>query len=379
MKILFVDDEPMILSGIERTLFDSEWDVVCANGGEEALSVIRQDSIDVIVSDMRMPGMSGAELLERVCTISPATARIILSGHADESASIKASLVAHYWLDKPCDQEELIRTLEHVEYGLNRLPSEEIRSSVGKIKNLPSPPKMFCRIQALIGSGSASVDKITDIIAEDPALTAKLLQLTNSSFFSRGSVISDVKEAVVRLGLDVVGNVLLVAEAYSGVPENSLFNVRDQQVHSLLIAQLASQIVEPGLEQEAMLAGLLHEIGKSILVLTFPKLVETYRSQQLEAPELDEITIEEKIYNTNHAQLGGYLLFLWGFSGEVVDGVTNHHAPNKLLGADFGVAAAIYVADSLIHKGNVDEDFIEHFKIQDSLPKWKEISEQIQL
>src|SRR5579859_4207949 len=108
-RVLFVDDERRILEGLQRMLrhYRKQWEMTFANSGAEALSILAGGRYDVIVSDMRMPGMDGAQLLETVRKLYPGMIRIVLSGHTDMEAAIRAVPVAHQFLAKPCDPDKL--------------------------------------------------------------------------------------------------------------------------------------------------------------------------------------------------------------------------------------------------------------------------------
>ena len=90
-RILFVDDEPMVLKGLQRTLrkMRSEWDMVFTASGKEALDLLDQQAIDVIVSDLKMPEMDGMQLLTEVKTRFPHVVRIILSGHLEHEMTLQ--------------------------------------------------------------------------------------------------------------------------------------------------------------------------------------------------------------------------------------------------------------------------------------------------
>lgn len=109
ITILFVDDEPNVLSGLQRLLrpMRHEWDMYFAAGGKEALSLLAEKQVDVIVSDMKMPGMDGAALLEEVRQRYPQTTRIILSGYSEKELSIRTTGTVHQYLSKPCNPDTL--------------------------------------------------------------------------------------------------------------------------------------------------------------------------------------------------------------------------------------------------------------------------------
>jgi CheY-like chemotaxis protein len=101
-NILFVDDSENVISGIQRQLrpHREQWQLFFANSGSQALELMAQQRIDLIISDMSMPGMRGDELLKKVAAQYPSTVRIILSGNADEETLKNGLEVAHQYLGK---------------------------------------------------------------------------------------------------------------------------------------------------------------------------------------------------------------------------------------------------------------------------------------
>ncbi|WP_252120312.1 response regulator [Symbiopectobacterium purcellii] len=110
MQVMFVDDESRVLSGIERALImqNIEWECRFANSGQKALSMLEEQPADVVISDMRMPFMDGAELLSQIRTHWPGTIRVILSGYSDPDATERMLDVAHRFVSKPCESNVLI-------------------------------------------------------------------------------------------------------------------------------------------------------------------------------------------------------------------------------------------------------------------------------
>jgi CheY-like chemotaxis protein len=108
-RILFVDDESLALEGLQRMLrpMRAEWEMVFVENGAKALELMEQGPFDVVISDMRMPGMNGAELLAEVLKRFPKTVRLILSGYADRDLVLKCVGSTHQYLSKPCRPEEL--------------------------------------------------------------------------------------------------------------------------------------------------------------------------------------------------------------------------------------------------------------------------------
>ena len=370
MKIMFVDDEIMILKGLKRAFFRKKWQLLFADSGNKALQMLERESVDFIVSDMRMPGMNGAEFLETVAILYPQIVRIILSGHSDEEAAKKASFVAHQWFNKPCQPKVLEEMLEHIYQVKASLPQTKVQQLVGKIKTLPSPPKIYMQLSAAIKNKSIDMDSISKIIAGDPALVAKILQLTNTSFFSNGKQVDSIAEAITRLGVDLVCSIVITAETYDKMSEIPGYSITDEQIHCLSTARLAASMVEPSIRQETILVGLLHNIGKFILYEVSPEAMEKYIKQRVIGE--DNIVLEQRLFNADHTQLAGYLLHLWNFSYQLIENIVLHHQPIKLTENSFGSGAAVYVASRLLRKQEVNEAFIEHFNISDKIELWKD-------
>jgi HD-like signal output (HDOD) protein len=369
MKVMFVDDEIMILKGLKRAFFRNKWQILFADSGNKALKILEQESVDFIVSDMRMPGMNGVELFEKVATLYPQVVRIILSGHSDEEAAKKACFVAHQWFNKPCQPQVLEEMLEHIYKIKGSLPQENVQQLVGKIKTLPSPPKVYMQLSAAIKDKSMDIDSISKIIGDDPALVAKILQLTNTSFFSNGKQVESISEAITRLGVDLVCCIVITAETYDKISEIPGYSIIDEQKHCLSTARLAASMVEPSLRQETILVGLLHNIGKFILYEVSPQAMAVYIEKRIIGA--DNIDLEQRLFYADHTQLAGYLLHLWNFSYKLIENIVLHHQPRKLTQNVFGSGAAVYVASRLLRKQEVDKTFIEHFNLADKIKVWK--------
>jgi len=145
-RIILVDDEMKVLDALRRSLrgMADQWDMDFVTKGQEALKMMENKAYDVIVSDMKMPEMSGDELLGKVRDLYPETARIVLSGHCSQSTAFRLVDSDHFYLSKPCARELFINTIEQAFY-LNQpaekpnqsLSNDELTVVVGElVKNL---------------------------------------------------------------------------------------------------------------------------------------------------------------------------------------------------------------------------------------------------
>lgn len=214
MRVLFVDDEPGILDGLRNALRRERqrWQMVFTSSGDAALAEIRQQRFDMIISDMRMPHMDGATLLAQASVLQPGTARVVLSGHAERGAIIRALPVAHQYLSKPCDVSTLHALIDGVDMLSQLCPDAKLRDTLGAINCLPSSRAAFIAIRKAALDPDLVIATVSSIVERDVAMSAKLLQLAKSAFFGEGRLIHSVREAVHSLGLDLLRRLVLDAD-----------------------------------------------------------------------------------------------------------------------------------------------------------------------
>lgn len=242
-RILFVDDDPNVLTGLRNVLRSKrrEWDMVFAIGPEEALSNLSKGSFDVVVTDMRMPGMDGATLLTKVKELQPWAVRMILSGQTELESAMKSVFVAHMFLSKPCDPVFLQSVIDRACRLNSILRSDDLRAIAGKVQMLPSAPKTYVALNAALLEPNCSVATLVQIVERDVGLCAKLLQLVNSAFFGLPKRISSLKDTVTYLGFATIKNLALALETFSAAAETSGLSeakLMALQDHSLLTSRL---------------------------------------------------------------------------------------------------------------------------------------------
>ncbi|MEZ4649503.1 MAG: HDOD domain-containing protein [Candidatus Eisenbacteria bacterium] len=334
-RLLFVDDEPRILQGIKRMLRTRrrEWEVETAEGGREALELMEARPVDVIVTDMRMPQMDGAELLVATQARHPETIRIVLSGYADRDASLRTILVAHQFASKPFSADELIVTLDRACSLSDLIKDEGVRQAVGSIDLLPEPPQIYLECSRVLREDSSSAERITAVIQKDPSLAAKILQVVNSAFFGLPQKTSNLERAVNYLGTETIHGIVLAMEALRvgtatrGVGPISLSAVT---AASVLSAQVTREIHAGDDEQQHQLytTALLHDIGYLTLLENEPERVaETVAIADAERIPFDEA--RRVLGCPPQAKVGAYLLGAWGLPLPVVEAVLFQHGCDR--------------------------------------------------
>ncbi len=390
-RVLFVDDERDVLTGIRRMLrrFRSQWTMAFAESGEEALKLMAESPIDVIVTDMRMPGMNGEQLLAEVKKRFPGTVRIVLSGYADRASIMRSVGLVHQYLAKPCDPDRLIAMVQRACSLQNVISQESLKQVIAQVSTLPSPSGVYQELLTELQSPDASIRRVGQLISEDVGMTAKLLQIVNSSFFGIPRRIETPSHAATLLGLDTLRPLVLSAGIFSQFVASDIdgYSVDRMLDHCHLVARNAHQIaVAYGKDSEsaqaAMLAGMLHDVGHLLFMAYMPVPF----GESLALARADQIPLwraEISVFGASHFDVGAYLLSLWGFPSSVVEAVAFHRQPAKHMSNSFAPLTAVHVAHSLaegltdaigIPSGNdVDVEYLEHIGVYECLPEWRRI------
>ncbi len=358
-RILFVDDEPAILEAMRRMVHGQsrDWDTQFVTSGKAAIDLIAQNPVDVIVADMQMPDMDGAKLLLAVKQRWPAVIRIMLTGYSDQDSVVRASVVAHQLLGKPCESQVLRQTIGRTLALREVLRDKALRQTVSSIDRLPSAPRIYSQLSGMLSSATASTDQIAALIQQDAALAGKVLHLANSAFFGSFRAISSISQAVALIGTSMLRSIVLSVETQDAFklssPEVKAY-VDSLQAHGALCARIASSLYTqaPG-RDTAFSAALMHDIGKLVLASCKTEAFTEIRAlAQSSGRALHDV--EREGFGVTHAEVGAYLLGLWGLPYAVIEAVAFHHRPELLGGAGFDPAGAVIMANALAHDLETD-------------------------
>jgi HD-like signal output (HDOD) protein len=391
-RILFVDDDQALLEGLRDALrpYRQRWEMTFVPGAHEALAVLDEGARDVIVSDLRMPGMDGASLLDLVRERYPAAVRIVLSGHAEMNLVARAATVAHRLISKPCDSAELARVIERACALQDMAARVELDRRAMGASSLPSVPRLYLELSGLLASGTAGASDAGRIVERDIAMSAKVLQLANSAYFGRRSPVSRVTEAVAYLGLEALRALVLHAAAFREFhvdPPIAGFDLDELHRHCSRVARLASAIAgESSGGGDVFTAGLLHDVGLLMLASSNRGALEAVLERaQRESRPIHEV--ERQYHGVTHAEIGAHLLALWGLPHTVTEPVACHH-DSSLLSVPFDGAGATYLANALIEEAEseslpgafkaskLDLDYLRRAEVEDRLPQWRELAKR---
>ncbi|MCB0334694.1 MAG: HDOD domain-containing protein [Bdellovibrionales bacterium] len=379
-QVLFVDDDVKLLQGLGRMLrpMRKVWNMEFAYGGPAGIEEIRSRQYDVVVSDMRMPEISGVDLLKEVSHHCPDSVRVVLSGEAKQDSVYQVLKYAHQYIAKPCDAQGLQKKVQLACDARDLLEQSVLKHSICNISVLGSSAQYYDELLEALAEEEPSLRKVSMIIASDLAMTVKVLQFANSAFFGGNNKVLDVFAATKILGIEVIRELCtrghIVKSQHEELREN---RGRLLNYQSLIVAKLAHAIaLEENLSEkeaaQAYTAGLLHNLGLHILA-------------QVDGRSLQEIldystrnncwlsSAEVEVLGLNSTQLGAALLTLWGIPRSLSYLVENYNDAPVLERAEFDVLSCVYCAFHFCYgKENSlsDDEYLKSFGKEHKVPQW---------
>ncbi len=380
LSILFVDDDLDILQGYKNMLFTmrKKWELFLAPSVTKALEILNNNKIDIIIADLKMPGLDGNDLLNIVKEKWPNIIRIVLSGQQDYSQILTTTQNAHQFLSKPCDGSMMKAKIQRTYMLQGYMRDQKLKEIISGLDNLPTLPKIYLDLEKALSSERSSMKEIAGIISHDITITAKILQLVNSAFFGLPTTIANISQAVQYLGINIIKSLVIYIKVFSMVdeaPEQRNFYSHIWE-HSYKVANAAKAIaIAENFDQteveEAFLSGLLHDIGKIIMTKldNYPEKVIAHAKNN----NLNFSDAELDLFETSHAEAGAYLLGIWGLPDRLVESVAFHHFPSLITDMKFDTLTALHLANSIVGGTEFDHDYINVLNIQNDIPKYRKV------
>jgi HD-like signal output (HDOD) protein len=388
-RILFVEDNAL-LRQMYLMMMEGEagWEAVGAADAREALRIMEKAPCEVVVSDLRMPGMDGIELMGAIRQLYPGSSRIILSGLSDQSEISRSLDSTHQFLSKPLDVKFLKATLSRLASLDAYLKGQRLQALVGQMRVLPSFPSIYHEIMKELGGEDPSIERLAQIIAQDPSMTAKLLQVANSAAGGRATQAGNPFDAVQFVGLSAVRSLALSAHIFRSFEHLTLksFSLNHLWDHTVRSGRIAGVIMraeraETADAEEGHIAGMLHDLGKLMLADTMPERFQEALTLAAERG-MPSDQAELEVFGAPHGGIAAYLLSLWGLPVTMVEAVAFHHSPSTSEHPAFGPLAAVHVADVLEHEFSeetlagpapaLDQNYLKNLGLLDRLDAWRD-------
>lgn len=387
-----LDLEPSFLS-LPKLMAEDEWDIAFAASGKAAFELLAERAFDAAVVDLALPDLHGAQVLDEIKKSQPQMLRFVYAAPSSDPAKMKYWSTEHHWLIKPCTGRILRDQLQRAFSFMLWLPGKAAHGLISNLQMIPSPPALYTEIVRELQSPQGSIETVGRLIAKDPAMTAKVLQLANSAAFGLQQRVTDAPTAVMYLGVETVKSLILLTRTFEYF-ENfkpTDFSLPELWSHSLAAAQCASQIareekMKGELGAKVYTAGLLHDLGQLVLAVNLPgpftQALGVARQHQIPLWK-----IERDLLGASHAEIGAGLLGLWGVPNEIVEAVAWHHEPSRAPQPAFGPLTVVHVANALAHENRkdgqglplpeIDLEYLGKLGMADRLPAWRSASQAV--
>lgn len=369
-RVLFVDSDRSAFEGLRSALQGREtaYEVTFAPAVDAAREALARDAFDAIILADTNPNGTNATVRAEAGVEAPRAVTVTAT-----TAHEAGDLV--YDVERACLMQDLLR-------------EEELRRSALSAGNLPSVPRIYAALVAKIEDPSSSAADVAAVLETDVAMSAKILQLINSAFYSLNRRIESVFEAVAYIGLGTLRSLVLshaVFETFRPAREIPGFDIAELQRHSMVTARIAQHIAgRSAFAETAYTASLLHDVGLLVQAAQTPDhLAEAIA--RAEADNLPLQVVELDLFGVSHAEAGAYLLEVWGLPDGIVEAVIHHHWPARVEPKHLDGVTVVHVANALAREGlaatperaeqaaaELDVDLLSRLGVADHVPFWRE-------
>ncbi len=329
-RILFVDDDRNVLDGLRRGLHSmrGEWQMEFAASGKDALQALNAVSVDAVITDVRMPGMDGFELLNETCRTWPQVVRIVLTGRAGEQEVMRSMASTHFVLTKPCEIEVLKSRIQRALLHGRKIPDTALRALIAQVNVVPSLSTLFIEVMREFRQQSPDLEKIAQLVSMDMGMASAVLHFVNSGYLGTALRVSSPLRAVRWLGVDSVRELIISNNNCSPFDSSDFqyFDALTVWSDSMAAGTAARGIALSKSEDvdfidNAFAAGLFHRVGEVVLARAlgafYDSLVETAVSSGRPVWE-----VERAVLGSTNCDVAAYLLGLWGLPDPVINALS---------------------------------------------------------
>jgi HD-like signal output (HDOD) protein len=387
-RVLFVGGSPLWFHQIERDILCLQPNWLCqrVETVAQAQAVLESASFDAAVLDRQI-----SDQTDRLSELEKSIKRIIClvrCNMSDRSTVGRWHRIGLTPVSEDGDAAVLVAGLKRARSLRDWMADPAIRKLLPHLHKLPAAPRLHAEVSEQLRSPNSSISVLARLISQDPVMSAKILQVANSTFFGLAYEVTDTAEAVMILGTERIRSLILLVGVFSQYAESKCPGLSLELVwgHSVQVGLFARSITfaetkDARMAEAAFTAGLLHDIGKLILVGNVPETYEAVR--QLQASEqLSPREAELKLLGTTHAELGACLLATWGLPLPILEAIAWHHEPLKSASKGFSLLAAVHAANVFAQecgqgsgegmRDSINLEFLLRIGMSDCRNRWRE-------
>jgi len=356
-KVLFVDDEARILRSLRRSFFQAEFESFYSESALEALNILQNEDIDILVTDIRMPVMDGLQLLKIVRDKYPSIDRIVLSGFVEQKSVMSAlnSGLASTYFAKPWEDEVLYERLMHVLSVRGSLMDKRLLDVLGRIESFPTFPGIYIDFIEAVEQ-ERSIAEITQIIERDVMASAKILKVANSAFFGAQKV-NSLNKAIVKIGLLPVKNIVLTLSIISNMTWQpaQVQELEEIFLHSFLVNRYVHMFYRLRFNTEMPVhyssLGIVHDIGKIIMLQYLPQQYSRVQQvMQRSGAGFHDAELALGQQGRTHAEIGAFFTDTWNLPDLFVETALFHHTPEETQPDYRDILRLLHFTDAYIHR-----------------------------
>lgn len=384
-RILIADANPKAWEDLRKILGET-WIVCGAPDSSSAAAQAAQQTFEAVLAHFELPPSGAGEFLNQIRASHPKTLRFVIGSESSKEKVLDQVVGGHQFLSYPFDRATVVNGVERVtalDFGMK----SSLRELVSRIRTFPTLPSLYFEVLNALKNPNATTADVGAVLAKDLAMTTKLVQVLNSAYFGLSRKITDPTEAVGLLGFETVKSLIISIKLLSDYDKVKpvYFSIDTVWRHSTAVAQRAKNIAlmetnNSECAAHCYTAGLMHDLGKVILAANFDgQYQEAHALARTRQTPLWEV--ERDTFGANHAEIGAYLLSLWGLTPDVVEAAAFHHHPFRATNREFSPLTAVHVANALEYEGieaesdlpapMVDKDYIEALGLIDRMAAWR--------
>ena len=391
-QVMFVETQGQVLNRLKASLLGTraDWQILFIADAAAALDLVSQRKVGIVLASFGTDNAGCEEFFRRLRKKAPEVVRISLLPEQAKNNIAKSLEYAHECIAEHCDisQMEILiaRSLDVWEKARRNPRLAELMSS---LHTIPTPPALYFDIRDELESPRGTAHSVAQIIAKDPAITAKLLKVANSGFYASPRTIADLDDAITLLGMDLVLALVMSAHLYSQLPVPGL-NLDELWKHSIAVATLAKEIATKAHGSRAIISrcaisGLLHDLGQLVFLANMP---DTYFAliRDARGNETKLLEMEREAFGIGHPELGALILSMWDLPEEVVHAIANHHTKDFRSQSEESLTTrAVCVAERMLQDHSLNQSKestdtqgqADSPSMFDGLTQWKPLMEKL--
>lgn len=353
-RILVFADTASEMENLRPAFADlpAHWQVTFCKSQREAMTTLEGKECQVVFADTAAGAGAGAQFLHEVWKLHPKTVRYLIGDSVEVDVMLTCVLGAHQFMERPVKPDAVQALLPRVEVINGLISNKKIQTLVSKMRTFPSRPSLYLEVLKEFRSPSASPKVIGDLVSKDMAISTKLIQIVNSAYYGLAQHITDPADAVMLIGMEATSSLILSIDAFARFDKLKplYFSIDKVWRHSQAVAHAAKRFAlsmtgDTALANDAFTAGLLHDIGKLAIALNFE---QEYQNAMVlaEKNSIPPVKVEKELFGASHADVGAYLISLWGLPLSIVEAVASHHLPPSEVLGKFSPATAVHLANA---------------------------------